>query len=188
MKLDVVVPTFNRANGLKQTLDSLLRARIPDGMQGLIIVVDNNSRDDTRAVVEDYARRFPGRVSYVFEKNQGRSFALNAGIAATSNELVGMIDDDEEIDEHWYETVYASFESGEIDFVGGPYHPSWPGECPQWIPSSYGSVVGWVDGGEKKVPFDQNYPGILMGGNAVIRRSMLESGSAKNSSMRRESS
>jgi len=174
MKLDVVVPTFNRANGLKQTLDSLLRAGIPDGMQVLITVVDNNSGDDTRAVVEDYARRFPGRVSYVFEKNQGRSFALNAGIAATSNDLVGMIDDDEEIDEHWYETVYAAFESGEIDFVGGPYHPSWPGECPQWIPSSYGSVVGWVDGGETKVPFDQNYPGILMGGNAVIRRSMLD--------------
>ena len=100
MKLDVVVPTFNRASGLKQTLDSLLAAGIPGGMQVLITVVDNNSRDDTRAVVEDYALRFPGRVSYIFEKNQGRSFALNAGIAATSNELVGMIDDDEEIDEH----------------------------------------------------------------------------------------
>jgi len=56
MKLDVVIPTFNRAEGLKQTLDSLLAAEVPAGMQVLITVVDNNSRDHTKDVVADYAR------------------------------------------------------------------------------------------------------------------------------------
>jgi len=123
MKLDVIIPTYNRAEGVKQTLDSLLAAEVPAGMQVLITVVDNNSRDDTPKVVDDYARRFPGRVNYVFEKKQGRSQALNAGIAATSYELVGMIDDDEEIEAGWYRMVYEAFSQSDVGFVGGPYVP-----------------------------------------------------------------
>jgi len=173
MKLDVIIPTYNRAEGVKQTLDSLLAADVPAGMQVLITVVDNNSRDKTSEVVAEYARQFPGRVNYVFEKKQGRSHALNAGIAATSNELVGMIDDDEEIESGWYRTVFEAFSQTDVEFVGGPYVPRWPGEFPKWLPPAYGSVVGWVDGGAERVPFDENYPGILMGGNGVIKRTVL---------------
>ena len=185
MRLDVVVPTFNRAEGLKETLDSLLAAEVPAGMQVSITVVDNNSRDNTKEVVEEYARRFPGRVNYVFEKQQGRSAALNAGIAATCNELIGMIDDDEEIEPHWYRVVHAAFAEDEVAFVGGPYVPRWPGEPPQWIPRDYGGVVGWVDGGNERVQFGQDYPGILMGGNAVIRRSVLQAVGPYNTSLGR---
>ena len=174
MKLDVIIPTFNRAEGVKQTLDSLLAADVPAGMQVLITVVDNNSRDKTSEVVAEYARQFPGRVNYVFEKKQGRSHALNAGIAATSYELVGMIDDDEEIESGWYRTVFEAFSQTDVEFVGGPYVPRWPGEFPKWLPPAYGSVVGWVDGGAERVPFDENYPGILMGGNGVIKRTVLD--------------
>jgi len=174
MKLDVIIPTFNRAEGVKQTLDSLLAAEVPARMQVLITVVDNNSRDDTPKVVDDYVRRFPGRVNYVFEKKQGRSQALNAGIAATSYELVGMIDDDEEIEAGWYRMVYEAFSQSDVGFVGGPYVPRWPGEFPGWLPPAYGGVVGWVDGGSERVPFDENYSGILMGGNAVIKRTVLD--------------
>ncbi len=39
---------------------------------------------------------FGGRLRYLFEKNQGKSWALNSGIAATSGDLLGIIDDDEE--------------------------------------------------------------------------------------------
>ena len=173
MKLDVIIPTYNRAEGVKQTLDSLLAADVPAGMQVLITVVDNNSRDKTSEVVAEYARQFPGRVNYVFEKKQGRSHALNAGIAATSYELVGMIDDDEEIESGWYRTVFEAFSQTDVEFVGGPYVPRWPGEFPKWLPPAYGSVVGWVDGGAERVPFDENYPGILMGGNGVIKRTVL---------------
>ena len=174
MKLDVIIPTYNRAEGVKQTLDSLLAADVPPGMQVLITVVDNNSRDKTSEVVAEYARQSPGRVNYVFETKQGRSHALNAGIAATSYELVGMIDDDEEIESGWYRTVFEAFSQTDVEFVGGPYVPRWPGEFPKWLPPAYGSVVGWVDGGAERVPFDENYPGILMGGNGVIKRTVLD--------------
>lgn len=175
MKLDVIVPTYNRQEMLKRTLDSLLAARVPDGLSVRVTVVDNNSKDETRRVVEDYMERYgAARVSYLLEKEQGRSPALNAGIRATDGDLVGTIDDDEEIDAGWYEQAYEAFSGGEVDFIGGPCAPRWGAERPEWFPLSYRGVVGWVEGGDKVCPFDDNYPGILMGGNAVLRRSVLD--------------
>jgi glycosyltransferase involved in cell wall biosynthesis len=174
MQLDVVIPTYNRQEMLKRTLDSLLAARVPAGLSVRITVVDNNSRDRTREVVESYMERFGGRVNYVFEKQQGRSAALNAGIRATTGDLVGTIDDDEEIDAGWYEQALTAFNEHDIDFVGGPYVPNWSAECPQWFPEDYKGVIGWVDGGDRVCPYDENYQGILMGGNAVLKRSLLE--------------
>jgi glycosyltransferase involved in cell wall biosynthesis len=175
MKLDVIVTTYNRQEMLKRTLDSLLGARVPDGLSVQITVVDNNSKDDTRGVVEDYIERYgAARLSYLLEKEQGRSPALNAGIRATDGDLVGTIDDDEEIDAGWYEQAYEAFGDPGVDFIGGPCAPRWGMERPEWFPLSYRGVVGWVDGGDRKCPFDENYPGILMGGNSVLRRSILE--------------
>jgi glucosyl-dolichyl phosphate glucuronosyltransferase len=174
MQLDVVVPTYNRQDMLKRTLNSLLAAEIPAGMEVRVTIVDNNSKDNTRFVVEEYLRRSNGRLSYIFEGRQGRSSALNAGIASTTGELVGMIDDDEEIDSAWYATVFSAFNRKTVDFIGGPYVPKWGAPAPEWLPPNYGSVVGWVDGGDREVAFDRNYPGILMGGNAVFKRSVLE--------------
>ncbi len=174
MQFDVVIPTYNRSALLRKAIDSLLRARVPDELSVRIIVVDNNSTDDTKAVINEYAERSNGRVSYVFEKQQGRSPALNAGIAAATGDLIGFIDDDEEIDEAWYETILSAFKNNEVDFIGGPYLPRFESDVPEWLPKNYGAVVGIVDGGDKVASFDDSYPGILMGGNAVFRREVLQ--------------
>jgi glycosyltransferase involved in cell wall biosynthesis len=174
MQLDVVIPTYNRSSLLPKALDSLLNARIPPGLVVRIIAVDNNSTDNTKAVITEAAERSNGRVTYVFEKRQGRSPALNAGIAVATGDLVGFIDDDEEIEESWYETILCAFTEHDIDFIGGPYVPRFEGDVPQWLPKSHTAVVGIVDGGDKIVPFDASYPGILMGGNAVFTRKTLE--------------
>jgi glucosyl-dolichyl phosphate glucuronosyltransferase len=175
MQLDVIIPTYNRQELLRHTLDSLLAARVPEGLSVGVTVVDNNSKDRTREVVEEYMKRSGvPRVSYVFEKEQGRSAALNAGVRATRGDLVGMIDDDEEVDAGWYEQVHEAFGRGGVDFIGGPYVPNWSVECPRWFPHDYRGVIGWVDGGERECPFDDNYDGILMGGNAVLKRAILE--------------
>ncbi len=173
MRLDVIVPTYNRQDLLPLALNSLFAAEIPAGVEVTVTVVDNNSTDGTRQVVQSFCDRFPGRIQYCFEKQQGRSHALNAGIVATSGDLVGIIDDDEEIDPSWYKTAIEKLASGNLDFIGGPYVPRWASEPPDWVPPEYGGVVGWVESGDKAVPFDRNYPGILMGGNVVFTRSVL---------------
>lgn len=175
MQLDVLIPTYNRSELLALTLRSLRDARVPPLMSVRVTVIDNNSTDDTRRTVETMQADFGGRLDYVFEPRQGRTFALNAGIAHTRGELIGIIDDDEEIDARWYERVYQAFtETPKLDFIGGPYVPRWGAERPAWLPDTHGAVIGWVDGGSKVVPFDENYPGILMGGNAVLKRTVFE--------------
>jgi glycosyltransferase involved in cell wall biosynthesis len=149
MRLDVILPTFNRHELLKLTLESLLAADTPPGLSVIVTVVDNNSADTTKDTVESYRPRFSGRLQYVFEKKQGRSQALNAGINATSGDLVGMIDDDEQIDRRWFCRIYEMFASGEVDFIGGPYVPRWPGAPPAWLPRDHAGVIGVVDGGSQ---------------------------------------
>jgi glycosyltransferase involved in cell wall biosynthesis len=155
-------------------LKSLQAARIPEGLSVGITIVDNNSKDNTRAVVESWQQQLGERLHYVFEQTQGRSAALNAGITASESDLVGFIDDDEEIDETWYEIVYQAFTSADVDFIGGPYIPKWECEPPPWLPSDHEGVIGLVDAGSEVIPYDEDYPGILMGGNAVIRRAAIE--------------
>jgi glycosyltransferase involved in cell wall biosynthesis len=53
VKLDVVVPTYNRSQLLRRTITSLLQASIPTGMAVTILIVDNNSKDDTEQVVRE---------------------------------------------------------------------------------------------------------------------------------------
>ncbi|HXC69710.1 MAG TPA: glycosyltransferase [Pyrinomonadaceae bacterium] len=174
MRLDVIVPTYNRQDLLPLSLNSLFAAEIPAGLEVSVTVVDNNSTDGTRQVIESLKPRFGDRLQYCFEQQQGRSHALNAGINATSGELVGIIDDDEEVDRNWINAAFEAFTTKDLDFIGGPYIPHWSVTPPDWLPREYGGVVGWVDGGDKEVPFDRNYPGILMGGNVVLKRSILE--------------
>ena len=174
MQLDIVIPTYNRSDLLKKALRSLLDARVPPGLDVQITVVDNNSSDDTRETVLAEQARATLPIHYVFEKRQGRSPALNAGIAATSGTHVGFIDDDELIDQRWYEYIYSVFTEHEVDFIGGPCVPLFESAVPEWLPREYNSVLGAADGGTKRIPFDQNYPGILMGGNAIFTRETLE--------------
>lgn len=173
MRLDVIVPTYNRQDLLPSALNSLFAAEVPSDLEVVVTVVDNNSTDGTRQVVESFREKFGERIQYRFEAQQGRSHALNAGITSTSGDLVGTIDDDEEIDRDWYKTAFEAFRSKDVDFIGGPYVPRWSSAPPAWLPAEYGGVIGWVEGGDKEVPFDSNYPGILMGGNAVFTRAVL---------------
>ena len=172
MRLDVVIPTYNRQQSLSRTLESLERARVPPALSVSVTVVDNNSTDNTRLMVEGWKDRLPG-LNYVYEKRQGRSFALNAGIRATSGDLIGFIDDDEEIDESWYETIHDIFTTRKVGFIGGPYIPKWEIDPPNWLPKKYCGVLGDIHAGDEILPFDENYPGILMGGNAVLKRTIL---------------
>jgi len=172
MQLDVIVPTYNRHSLLERALESLLVADVPAGLEVKVTAVDNNSRDNTRSVVDSFKARFAGRLNYLFEPNPGKSHALNTGIAATSGELVGMIDDDEEIDRSWFVRIHEIFADDELDFIGGPYVPRWGAPPPSWLPSRYSGVIGAFNLGPERRPYGTDTT--LPGGNAVMRRSTLQ--------------
>jgi glycosyltransferase involved in cell wall biosynthesis len=175
MRLDVIIPTHNRAALLGRALQSLLAAEPPDGLDVDITVVDNRSTDDTPALVESFVARFAGRLHYLYESKPGRSHALNAGIAATHGDLVGMIDDDEEVDRGWLRAIAAAFEDPGTQFIGGPYLPRWGAARPAWVGRAYGAAIGWAESGDTILRYGSpECNAMVMGGNAVLRRSVLE--------------
>jgi glycosyltransferase involved in cell wall biosynthesis len=173
MKLDVLVATCERPLLLSRTLESLLAAPIPVGLDVQVTVIQNDAYDSTRDVVEAFYHSFDGRLHYVQEQKRGKSHALNAAIHATNGDLIGFIDDDEEVDADWYAQILSAFGDERIDFIGGPCLPRWGAVPPPWMPSSYRGVIGYVDDGDRVMVFGEDAPGMLMGGNAVVRRPVL---------------
>lgn len=173
MRLDVLIPSLNRGPLLERALRSVLRAVRPAELDLRITVILNGSTDDSAARIHALSQDAPGTIGIVHERRRGKSRALNAGIAATSGEVVAMIDDDEEVDRGWLTEIVRVFADRTIDFAGGPYVAVWATPAPPWVPPDYLAVVGSAENGEIEREYGRDFPGILKGGNAVIRRRTL---------------
>lgn len=177
--LDIIVATYNGSAGIGRLLDSFLQAKKPENVDWVITVVDNNSNDGTSDIVRQYFSSLAGRLVLLLEKRQGKSFALNLGIDSTNRELVAFIDDDETVDAEWMTRVAAVFADDNVGYAGGPYVPVWPDGSgpPAWLPGGRQGVLGnTFDPGLGSDPlvFGREYQGTLMGGNAIVRRSVID--------------
>lgn len=134
MEITVILCTYNRCQSLANSLESLAATQMPESVSWEVLVVDNNSRDQTRAVVEDYCRRYPERFRYLFEPKQGKSHALNAGIQATKGEILAFVDDDVTVESTWLQNLTAPLHNGEWTGVGGRILPGQNFSPPHWLP------------------------------------------------------
>ena len=174
VKLDVVVPTYKRSNLLRLTISSLLQAPVPEGMDVSILVVDNNSNDDTESVVRELQSTASKRIVYIKETMQGLSHARNAGIRNGTAELIGFLDDDEEIEKDWFNVIFREFSDPATELIGGTSHPNWKAPVPPWLPPRYHMVLAVHPPTTRfafKTASDKDG---LWGGNAVFRRSVFE--------------
>src|SRR5436190_4601378 len=174
LRLDALIPTHNRAASLERCIGSVLRAAPADNVDLHVAVICNACSDGSEAVVLRYQAAYPGRISLLEERRRGKSKALNVGIGATSGDLIGMIDDDEEVDVNWVQVIGRVFADPALEFAGGPYVPVWDMPAPDWMPEEYLAVLGAVDNGPDSRPYSRAFDGILKGGNAVVRRAVLE--------------
>ena len=173
-KVSVVVPTYNRCGLLTRTLDSLI-SQIAPGLRYEVLVVDNNSRDDTRGVVDAIGRRH-AHLRYVFEPRQGVSHARNAGIAASRAPLIAFIDDDVEASATWVAAIKQAFDlHPEIDCLGGPIQPRWAAPPPAWLtPMLWAAVSVQGDKGDSPYIDATRATPCLMTANFACRRAALE--------------
>lgn len=168
LKYSIVIATYNRAADLRETLASLAGLQ-PDGPWE-VIVVDNNSPDDTRAVVATAAETFPVPLRYLFEGEQGRSPALNAGIRAASGEIIVTTDDDVRVPPDWLNRAAEGLDRLDCDYVGGRVLPIWGGPRPAWLPNHGGrqwAVIALLDYGPDPLEFGTRVP---LGVNMAFRR------------------
>ena len=170
MHLDLLIPTLRRPALVRATLASVARAARPRRLQVSVTVI-NNDANPLVLEPEFFASGYPLRV--LQESRRGKSAALNSGVAASTADYIGLIDDDEEIATDWFQVVERALETGKYDFVGGravllPFT-----DKPAWLPSGYPAVLGSADAGPNPIAYGPGFPGMLMGGNAVISRAVL---------------
>jgi glycosyltransferase involved in cell wall biosynthesis len=124
--VSIVICTFNRAPLLRETLAALQAMSPPDACTVQIIVVDNNSTDDTPSVIAESARRaarFP--IVSLKESRQGKSFALNTALAEAGGDILALLDDDVLPAPEWLQRVVNDFREHDVTFVFGKVLPRW---------------------------------------------------------------
>jgi len=149
MKLSVVVCSLNRSESLRRMLKSLQEMVIPDYLSCEVIVVDNNSDDDTRLVVEEIEKHFELKIRYVFENKKGLSHARNRGVKEAGGEIIAFTDDDVIVDKHWIKSIDKAFkEYDDVACVGGKILPIWEIPKPKWLKHDLYGYLALLDKGD----------------------------------------
>lgn len=133
--ISVIIPTYNRSKTLRNTIKSLINQSFEKDRYE-IIVVDNDSSDDTRSAVEEIIRETGNslKIRYVFEKNPGVHFARNLGAKLAENEILYFTDDDMEADSRLLEEILKVFSIDErIGTATGLVFPKFQVNPPRWI-------------------------------------------------------
>jgi glycosyltransferase involved in cell wall biosynthesis len=179
--LSVLVCTFNRSRLLEETLATLQQATQPDGCDVEIIVVDNNSTDDTAAVVRRARHHGRFRIRYLLESRQGKSFALNSGLAIAHGDIIALTDDDVLPAQDWLVRIWENFRCSDVVFVFGKVLPRWeippPPELLTLRARDIWGPLALIDYGDAVLQYDAQSFGrarLPVGANLALRRDAID--------------
>jgi glycosyltransferase involved in cell wall biosynthesis len=172
MDASIIVCTFNRAESLRDTLVAIRAQGSEAASEWEVIVVDNNSKDNTRQVVED-AQRDWQQLRYEFEPEQGLSHARNHGIRCATGETILFTDDDVLPEPNWLETTLAGMNKYQADACGGYIAPIWEVPPPDWLTERfYGFLAVRTDREDDYVIVSPSQA--PFGANMAFRRSAFD--------------
>ncbi len=164
----ILICTCNRARSLSATLQALAQCTVPAGNTVELLVVDNASADDTKAVVGDYV---PANMSvrYVYEAVRGQANARNAGVAAARGDIIIFTDDDVVPSHDWIVHVLDCYTDPQVAAVLGKIDLRFDSAPPDWLQKTHRSLVAEADFGPDRIfPFDR----WLIGANMSFRASV----------------
>ena len=134
LKVTVAIPTYNRADFLRQTLAGIAQQQFPRE-HFEVLVIDNNSHDHTRAVVEEFSSARPAP-RYVREEKQGLDHARNRALVEARGEIIVFGDDDILVQPDWLAQMAVPLiadPARRIGAVGGEVIPVFPDGLPGWV-------------------------------------------------------
>lgn len=173
----VLIATYNRAAHLLECLQALAIQRFEPGDQ--VVIVDNASTDDTRAVVHQAAAWFPIALRYLFEPAPGKSHALALGLRWSTGDVIALTDDDVLVGADWMERIRTAMSDATIALVAGRVEPRWETAPPRWLRfedgvgySKLASPLALVDYGDEPSLLDDR---AALGANMAVRRGALDS-------------
>lgn len=170
-RISVVICTHNRADALAAAIDSVLGQALPIDLFE-VLVIDNRSRDHTKAVIE----QFGNRVRSIYEPTLGLSYARNRGWRASRGQYIAFLDDDARAEPQWLGCMLNAFEQGTPtpDCVGGRVMPLWEAPRPPWLSDRLLlslSVADWTATPHAVTDLTQEW---LVGSNIAFSRAALE--------------
>jgi glucosyl-dolichyl phosphate glucuronosyltransferase len=172
--ISLILCTYNRCRSLAKTLESVAASNLPDSVVWDALVVDNNSNDQTRQVIEDFCRRYPRRFHHMFVSQQGRSHALNAAIQAAEGDILAFTDDDVTVEPAWLKNLTAPLEDGKWSGTAGRISLAIDVTPPPWLalrgPFNLGSCLAQFDEGDEQAELAT----APFGANMAFRKCMFE--------------
>jgi glycosyltransferase involved in cell wall biosynthesis len=119
--------------------------RIPAGVEWELLVVNNNSPDDTDTVIERHRAIGKLPIQRLFEPKQGLSNARNCAVAAARGDLIIWTDDDVLVDPQWLQAyVDAFYRFPNAAFFGGVIRPWYEKPPPQWVERNQKHLFGML--------------------------------------------
>jgi phosphorylcholine metabolism protein LicD/glycosyltransferase involved in cell wall biosynthesis len=114
MKVSVIVPVYNTEDYLARCLDSLVNQTLEEIE---ILVINDGSTDDSQRVIDDYAKRYPGKIKPLTKKNGGLSDTRNFGIAHATGDFLSFVDSDDYVDLDMLERMHSKATTTGSDVV-----------------------------------------------------------------------
>ncbi|MGD1855755.1 MAG: hormogonium polysaccharide biosynthesis glycosyltransferase HpsE [Leptolyngbyaceae cyanobacterium] len=130
----IAICTYNGAQRIPAVLDRLQRQLNAHDIRWEVFVVDNNSSDATKAVVQQYQQNWPSEIPlrYLFEGRQGAAYARQLAMEKSVSELVGFLDDDNLPADDWVAAAYKfGQEHPHVGAYGSQIHGQFDGTLPE---------------------------------------------------------
>ena len=131
----VCIPTYKRPEGLRRLLAALATQEPLQGCQITIVVVDNETSPQSKAICDEFASKLKYPLRYCCEPRRGLSHVRNKCVEMASEfaDALVFIDDDEVPSPEWLKHLAACQKVYGADAVSGPVIPRFMKEAPQWI-------------------------------------------------------
>ncbi len=173
--ITVILCTYNRCRILAKALQSIASSILSDRIDWEVLVVDNNSSDQTSETIAQFCHQYPRRFRYLLEPKAGKSYALNSGIRVARGEILAFVDDDVTVEPTWLDNLTSSLRDGAWAGSGGRTLPSQTVPVPLWLSleGRYGLggiVAAWFDMGNESCELDR----APYGTNMAFRKIMFE--------------
>jgi glycosyltransferase involved in cell wall biosynthesis len=182
--VSVVVCTYNRAALLTRTLESLFAQKTEAAFE--ILVVDNNSSDNTPALVASLQITSPVTLRYIYESRQGNAYARNTGVEQAHAPVVAFIDDDVVAADNWVDTINSALHRhAECSFIGGKVLPLWDSDPPSWLTRSHWAPLALLDYGDEEKEIAGQMPLGLLTANIAFRKEVFAEGASFSPSLQR---
>lgn len=117
--LSIVVPSYNAADYLTETIPYLLAS--PSAEQVEILIVNDGSKDKTAEVAATFANQYPTIVQVINKENGGHGSTINAGLAVARGHYFKVIDADDWVDTDHFEALLQYLQTVNVDMVVSPY-------------------------------------------------------------------